>query len=413
MDRNKIVHLIGVFPSKSETFIINQIIVSIENGFEATILADVMCEISNSSQQNLLEKYDLFNTAQSFTPQLPKNKVIRVLKAIALLFLNLPSYKVFFKSLNTNKFEGKASSLKLWYQAAFFLKYKDTAVFHAHFGINGTVLADLKEIGAIKGKIIVSFYGYDTFSTEHDRESIKKYYERLFEHSSVILVNSKYLRHNLFLLNAPDEKIKVNHVGVDQSIFKSKSRETGLTFKMITIGRLIALKGHEYGLMVVRKLKEKGHKIHYTIVGEGEECDNLLKQINALDIQNEVTLFGVANQEKILDLLYEHDLFLMTSITDITGRAEGQGLVTAEAQATGMPAIGFDSGGVGETILDGKSGYIVPEKDIDAMVDKIEFLMNNNDLKNDMAKNAVSFVSETFNNNKQANNILRIYKALI
>lgn len=405
----KIIHLVGHFPSVSETFIANQIIVSIQEGFSVTILADKLLSIKKSSQTEIFEEYELHKKTKVYSSNIPKNKLFKLLKAIFLLLIHIRHFRVFVRSLNQKKFKGKAKSLKLWYQAAFFLDYYKTDLFHAHFGVNGVLLADLKEIGAIKGRILVSFYGYDTFSTKQNRRKIENYYKRLFFQAYKIHTNSNYLFQNLKLLNVPENKLIINHVGVDQQIFKYKERVPTENFNFITVGRLIELKGHIYGLQLIKKLKEKGYKVHYNIIGDGEEMRSLVKKSIYLGIQENVTFYGIQNQSTILNLLYQNDLFLMLSITDNTGRAEGQGLVTAEAQASGIPAIGFNSGGVPETIIDKKTGFIVPEKNIDALFEKVEILINNQKLRLEFGRNAVNLINDNFNNTKQALKLTEIY----
>ncbi|WP_375241424.1 glycosyltransferase [Polaribacter sp.] len=409
----KIIHLVSHFPSKSETFIINQIITSIEEGFTAKILATKIVDFETSSQPKLLNKYNLFDTAESLELNIPTNKFFRIFKAILLLITNIKDYKVFFRSLNNKRFKEKATSLKLWYQASLFLKFKDVAIFHAHFGFNGITLCDLKEIGAIKSNVLVSFYGYDTFSTLDTRESLKLSYQTIFKNAKYIITNSNYLFKNLTLLEVPKKKVIVNYVGVNQEIFKYKERVEKNVFNIITVGRLIELKGHLYGLKLIKELKDKNINVHYLVVGDGLQMKKLQQISKNLQISKNVTFYGSKNQQEILDLLYKSDLFLMTSITDNTGRAEGQGLVTAEAQATGLPVVGFNSGGVAETIHDDKTGFVIEEKNIDLMTEKVKLLIENFKIRREFGENAKIFVNRKFNNKKQALKITEVYKNII
>lgn len=411
--KENIVHLVSSFPSKSETFIINQITASIERGFGATILADGINELEISSQAEILQKYNLYDSARCATPDFPQNKLRRFILAIILLCRNLRHFKVFFRSLNKAKFGNKASSLKLWYQAAIFLKYNEVKLFHAHFGVNGIVLADLKEIGAIKGSFVVSFYGYDTFSDDQNRTDVIKSYERLFKLAQVLLVNSKYLEGNLKLLLAPQNKIFRSYVGVDQSLFVYYERSFKQVVNLINVGRLIKLKGQFLAIKLVKNLKDKNYIVNLNLIGDGEELCNLKAQARELGIQDQIKFLGSQNQKSIVELFNQNDVFLMTSITDETGRAEGQGLVTAEAQATGLPAIGFNSGGVPETILDGKTGFIVEERDIEGMAENVIKLINNPEMRKEFGQNACQFISISFNNLKQANKIVDVYVDLI
>ena len=100
----------------------------------------------------------------------------------------------------------------------------------------------------------------------------------------------------------------------------------------------------------------------------------------------------------------------MTSITDEHGRAEGQGLVTAEAQACGLPVIAMDSGGVGETIMDKFTGILIPENDVTALAKAINFIYENEDYRQNLASNTAQFIDENFNQAKISENIIKLYE---
>lgn len=407
--KKKVVHVLSVFPSKSETFVVNLVLESLRHDFSAQIMAGIIADIDNSSQGDLINKNSLYPHAKTYNTKIPPEKYKRVVKALFLLLRNLKHFKVFIRTLNSKKYGLKSKSLKMWFQAGEFLQHRDAEVFHGHFGINGLLLAQMKEIGAIRGRLIVSYYGYDTFSTANDRDYVKEQNQLTFNLAECIFVSSNYLKKNLLMLNAPEDKIKVNCVGVNTALFSYKVRTTSDIFKIITVGRLIALKGQDLGLKVIEILKSRGCNIQYTIVGDGEEMESLKRKAKVYSITDKVIFLGSAMQAEIIELLHSHHLFLMTSITDNTGRAEGQGLVTAEAQSTGMPVVGFNSGGISETISDSKTGFLVDEKDVIAMADKVEFLIKNRNIYDKLSKSARAFIEQNFNNQKQSNNILEHY----
>lgn len=407
--KKKIVHVLSIFPSKSETFIINLIVESLRAGFSSQILTDHLRGIEQSSQQELLTKDGLYQNAETFNPAVPENKFKRLFLAVFVLIKNLKHFAVFFRTLNSKKYGLKSKTLKMWFQASVFLKHRDAAVFHGHFGINGKLLAEMKAIGAIKGKLITSFYGYDTYSTEANREALKKEYSGIFAHSDYIITSSQYLYNNLMKINAPKDKIIINPVGVNQELFKFKQRVYHGKLNIITVGRLIKLKGQDYGIEAIKILKSKGYNITYTIVGEGEEYNALYKKIIDNQLQDVVTLLGSKTQKDIIELLYSSNLFLMTSITNEVGRAEGQGLVIAEAQASGLPIVAFDSGGVAETIKDKKTGFVVEEKNVKAMAEAIEKFILDLELLNKFGAEARKLVEQNFNNTIQSNRILKLY----
>ncbi|MGJ8551124.1 glycosyltransferase [Winogradskyella wichelsiae] len=406
----QVVHVLDIFPSKSETFIINFVVETLKYNYSAKILANVVNDIGVSSQQDLLNSTGLYDSAKTFNPQVPENKLRRLFLAIWILLKNLKYFLVFIRTLDSKKYGLKSKTLKMWFQAGVFLNYREVSIFHAHFGKNGKLLAEMKEIGAIKGKVITSFYGYDTFSTKSTRDHFRLYYKGTFQKSHHILTSSGYLQDNLFLLNVPLDKVVVNSVGVNPKLFSYKERRYNGVFNIITVGRLIKLKGQHLGLEVIKLLVERGYNVSYTIIGSGDEYDNLEQKIKNLNLEKVVNLNGGRTQTEIKELLYQNHLFLMTSITDDTGRAEGQGLVIAEAQSTGMPVVGFKSGGIPETIKNGISGFIVEEGNVIAMADAIERFILNTDLINKSGLEGRLFVEKHFNNDIQSQKIIDLYK---
>ena len=407
----KIVHVINDFPTKSETFIVNHIVETIKCGYESVVLVNNLKPLSMSSQEQLLSDYKIYQRVQTFNPKLPDRKLFRVAKALGLLLMNIGKARVFFRSLN-KKYGNKAKTLKMWYQAAIFLKFKDTDVFHGHFGICGKLLAEMKAIGAINSKLITTFYGIDTFSTASNRDALKEEYALLFHYSDRIITSSNYLVNNLALLNAPSAKIVVNPVGVDVQKFKYKERSLSSELRLVTVGRLIKLKGQHIGIKAVKILIDQGYTVRYTIVGDGQSLSDLKSLIVDLGLESVVVLKQSKTQSEVLETLYKSDLFLMTSTTDQSGRAEGQGLVTAEAQATGIPAIGFNCGGVPETIQDGKTGFIVEDINENALAKAIEKFLDNPHLINKMGENGRAMVEQDFNSKRQSEQIMNLYKAV-
>ena len=111
-------------------------------------------------------------------------------------------------------------------------------------------------------------------------------------------------------------------------------------------------------------------------------------------------LYGQASQNEIKNLLDKSHLFLMTSIADTTGRQETQGVVTAEAQAMGLPVVAFKSGGVPFTVLENKTGLLVAEKDTQAMAHAITTIIENPERYKQMSKAANLWANAQFNPSK-------------
>jgi len=74
-------------------------------------------------------------------------------------------------------------------------------------------------------------------------------------------------------------------------------------------------------------------------------------------------------------LYSESHIFILSSVTADNGDQEGQGLVLQEAQAMGLPVIATLHNGFPDSVINGKSAFLVPERDINALAERIEYLV--------------------------------------
>jgi colanic acid/amylovoran biosynthesis glycosyltransferase len=166
--------------------------------------------------------------------------------------------------------------------------------------------------------------------------------------------------------------------------------------KLISIGRLDKVKGQQYAIEVVHELISNDIDVNLTIIGAGEEQSNLEDLIKKNRLEGKVFLLGKKSPLEIREALWEHDVYLLMAVALSDGRRETQGLATLEAQACGLPVVVFDSGGVKYTVDDGVSGFVCPEEDVQAVVNKIVFLSRNLEQLEKMGANAVTFVKENY-----------------
>jgi colanic acid/amylovoran biosynthesis glycosyltransferase len=92
---------------------------------------------------------------------------------------------------------------------------------------------------------------------------------------------------------------------------------------------------------------------------------------------------------------------------------EGQALVLQEAQAMGLPVISTLHNGIPEGVLDGKSGLLVQEKSVDALVAAIEYLIDHPELWPAMGKNGREFVEARYDSKILNKKLMDLYISLL
>ena len=403
----KIAIIVSGFPKLSETFILNQITGLLDLGHEVEIFA-----FYNPKEKKVhddVEKYRLMERVHYFN--IPDSMIKRALKAIFLIITNFHKSPIkILKSLNVFKYGKKALSLRLLYVVVPFLG-KKFDIIHCHFGPNGVIGAYLKEVG-INSKLITTFHGYDMskFISDHG-EGI---YKNLFLKGDLFMPISEHWKKKLIEMGCEEGKIIVHRMGIDVEKFEfSERRKTG-TIKILSVGRLVEKKGHEYAIKALAKVVNKnGKDIIYRIVGDGPLKDKLMSLAEELGIEDCVKFMGNVEDEELLKLYKESHIFILPSVTASDGDQEGIPVVLMEAQAMGLPVISTYHSGIPEVVIDGKSGFLVPEKDVDALAEKLEYLIEHPELWSEMGRYGREFVEKNYDIKKLNRRLVEIYQSLI
>lgn len=388
-----IIFKVPEFPHLSETFIITQIVTAIELGYAIKIVTRRAIK-ENSSIALAIAKYNLLDHIMIEDYKIPERKAIRLFKWCLLLLSNL----FHLKSIINFHIEFAKFSLSWLYQWHFYFQFNEAAIIHVQYGTNSYPYRVINYKNIFKPKVIVTFHGHDAFFPIYGHIQNNGYYKKLFTNSTLITANTPYLGQQLTDLGCLTEMLKIVPVGVDTKFFNptEKYREIRKALKLITVGRLDKVKGHFYCIEVVNELVKKGLNVSLTIIGEGSERLALETLIQQYRLEKYICLLGSKNAQEIRNELQVHDIYLLLAVPVDFERRESQGLATIEAQACGLPAIVFDSGGVKYTVQDEYSGYICGEFDTAAVVEKIILFLNNKLILQKMSKNAVNYINNVY-----------------
>ena len=404
----KIAFLVGKFPSVSETFILNQITGLIDRGHQVDIYA-----VNPGSQPKIhqdISKYRLLENT-FYYENVPKRYLNRLLVAMQLLL------KYFFidpfliiESLNIWRYGREARSLRLIYTVIPFVKRRpEYDIIQCHFGPNGIKGINLRDMGAISGKVITTFHGSDVSKTFQEFDD--RYYDNLFAKGDYFLPISKYWQDRLVKLGCPASKTLVHHMGVDPKQLEFKSRHPSFPsqIRLVSIARLVEKKGIEHAVRAVAKLKQKYPQIKYNVVGDGELREELERLIDYLNVSQQVKILGWKQKAEIIDILNNSDILIAPSVTAQNGDREGIPVVLMEAMCMGLPVISTLHSGIPELVQEGVTGFLVPEKDVDAVSARITQAIEQQDLVSSMGAKGCEYIKQNYNIHLLNNNLVEIF----
>ncbi|TSJ45580.1 glycosyltransferase [Fluviicola chungangensis] len=216
---------------------------------------------------------------------------------------------------------------------------------------------------------------------------------------------------------SPD-KIKVIPLGFDLSKFQEnlpeKRMETRQKWNLgdeeiavAIVGRLAPIKNHVLFLDVIQLLAAKGIKARYFIVGDGQEKASIEQRAKELEdtygVKVELTswIIDIATFNAGMDIIC------------LSSDNEGTPVSLIEAQASGIPVISTDVGGVKDILAEGETGFVVPKNDAKSFGEKLQLLIENKEIRSKMSQNGWNFVRDKFHYTTLVKNMEDYYAELI
>lgn len=256
-----------------------------------------------------------------------------------------------------------------------FIEFADTAI----------LLMDY--LARQKTPFIVHVHGHDITSSLNDK-AYKEELIILFEKAAFFIAASEYMKRRLILLGCDENKIKVIRLGVDSKHIEATpwSERIKLSPSIIFLGRLTAIKNPIALLYAFQKVKQEIPEVTLSIIGDGEMKAAVLNTIAKLGLSNAVTLYGALPREKSFPILKSHWIYAQHSVTSLRGDTEGFAISLAEAALHELPVVSTIHNGITENVIDGKTGYLVPEYNYEAMADRLIYLIKNPTVAEEMGK---------------------------
>lgn len=291
---------------------------------------------------------------------------------------------------------------------------------HAHFGQCGCyILPYAKWLGI---PLITSFYGIDAYCIPQKGPYWRNKYKTFFKHGRLFLAEGPAMRKKLIELGCPSEKVIVHHIGVKLEKYEFRVRQPDDQIRIMVCGRFTEKKGIPYAIEALKRVISKTKTdVRLTIVGDSDsngtltgEKRKILNAISEYKVGNAVTITGYVPHNELLKIAYHHHILLAPSVHASDGNAEGGfPVILTEALATGMPVVAFNHCDIPEIIQDGVSGFLVPERDVSALAEKLIYLIEHPEIWPEMGRAGRAHVEANYDIDKLNDRLVEIYQQLL
>jgi colanic acid/amylovoran biosynthesis glycosyltransferase len=279
-----------------------------------------------------------------------------------------------------------------------------------HFEWNIAAIEHLPLFDFFDCPIVISCRGRQVQVTPHNpqQQALAKGLKETFAKAAAIHCVSEAIREEGAAYGLDRAKAHIIRPAVDPGFFEADLSKNGNpTVHIVTTASLIWRKGHEYTLMALHLLKQRGHEFCFEVIGAGSELQRLLYTTIDLELEAEVQLLGQRPPQQVKETLQRADIFVLSSLS------EGIANAVLEAMACGLPIVTTDCGGMREVIKDGLEGFIVPVRDAPAMADALEKLIVDKNLRSLMGAAARARILEGFTLEGQVEQFLTLYHNLL
>lgn len=223
------------------------------------------------------------------------------------------------------------------------------------------------------------------------------------------------------------EKVKVVELGLDDYFFEKQILHENSLFrevydvktdviKIAIIARIVKVKNFNMFVEVVKKVLQKTKKrVQFFVIGDGELKKSVQQQLTNYHITwcEKESFTQYANVVFTSWMPHIYSLLQALDIVILTSNNEGTGLSLAESQLSGKPVVATCVGGVPDTIINEKTGFLVPNNDVNLFSEKLLSLIEDNDLRTKMGDEARIFAKKKFSKENEVFQIVKLYNQLL
>jgi len=296
-------------------------------------------------------------------------------------------------------FAGRGSQLGLSRREssrlAAFLSEHGVSVVLAEYGPNGCTVARTCARAGVR--LFVHFHGYDVGACQRWHWRVE--YRKLAKMAEGIICVSRRGAQSLERVGVPRDKVHIVPCGVDVRQFAPGNERN--PYLILAVGRFVEIKAPHRTIEAFAKVSEVFPRARLEMIGGGPllpMCRNLARE---LGVSEKIVFHGAKEHDYVRERMCTATVFVQHSITPNNGDTEGLPVGMLEAMAAGLPVVLTRHGGIPEAVVEGVTGFLVDEHDVNGMAVRITELLTDPALRKRMGAAGRRRVIEHFSADRQ------------
>ncbi|RWP73317.1 glycosyltransferase [Mesorhizobium sp.] len=241
------------------------------------------------------------------------------------------------------------------------------------------VLVEYLTMGALfaracrRANVRLYAHAHGSDSTVMPRKHLwRRRYRRLFASADGIITPSRFIADRLIQIGCPHDKLHVSPCGILPERFTPSKRESG---RLLVVGRFVEKKSPHLAIEAFARIASRFPKARLDLVGDGPLMARSKALVEQENLSDRVIFHGSRSTEFVQGMMQNAAIFLQHSVTARNGDMEGLPVSILEAMASALPVVATRHSGIPEAVVDGETGILVEEHDIESMAEALAGLL--------------------------------------
>jgi colanic acid/amylovoran biosynthesis glycosyltransferase len=240
----------------------------------------------------------------------------------------------------------------------------------------------------------VHFFGLDL----HGKKLLAQYgeaYREMFQKARLVIAISTLQKKIIEEMGCPPEKIRHIVCGADLT-YQVKDIESAKPPVFIAVGRMVEKKAPLVTLAAFYEVVKEFPEARLQYIGDGPLMPDCKKYVEMHGLQDKVAFLLARPPEYIATALRQARCFVQHSVMASDGDSEGTPVAILDAGLAGVPVVSTRHAGIADVVVNGVTGFLVPEHDMSGMAEKMKQMLREPALAHQMGINASKHVAENY-----------------